>query len=259
MRIQLSFLLSFFIFSLSAKTLFLFDVDGTLTMSRQKVETAMLEKLKELKDAGYYVALVGGSDLTKIQEQMGADIITRFDYVFSENGLVTYKEGILIHQASIKNYLSEKQLNEFISFCLRYIADLDIPVKRGTFVEFRNGMINVSPVGRNCTQEERIAFNKLDEQQHIRSQMVALLRQKFADFNLTFSIGGQISIDVFPQGWDKTYCLRFLKDFDKILFFGDRTSPGGNDYEIFSFPGVKGHTVFGPTQLTKQLDFYLKE
>jgi phosphomannomutase len=26
---------------------------------------------------------------------------------------------------------------------LHYIADLDIPIKRGTFVEFRNGMINV--------------------------------------------------------------------------------------------------------------------
>ena len=35
------------------------------------------------------------------------------------------------------------------------IADLDIHQKRGTFVEFRNGMINVSPIGRNCNQEER--------------------------------------------------------------------------------------------------------
>ena len=33
---------------------------------------------------------------------------------------------------------------------LHYIADLDIPIKRGTFIEFRNGMINVSPIGRNA-------------------------------------------------------------------------------------------------------------
>ena len=27
-----------------------------------------------------------------------------------------------------------------------------------------------------------------------------------------------------PQGWDKTYCLQFVKaDFDEIHFFGDKT------------------------------------
>lgn len=38
-------------------------------------------------------------------------------------------------------------------------------------------------------------------------------------------VGGQISIDVFPKGWDKTYCLKHLSDepFDTIHFFGDKT------------------------------------
>jgi hypothetical protein len=34
---------------------------------------------------------------------------------------------------------------------------------RGTFVEFRSGMINVSPIGRNCSQEERDEFEKYDK------------------------------------------------------------------------------------------------
>ena len=37
--------------------------------------------------------------------------------------------------------------------------------------------------------------------------MVAKLKEEFADYNLTYSIGGQISFDLFPTGWDKTYCL----------------------------------------------------
>jgi hypothetical protein len=53
--------------------------------------------------------------------------------------------------------------------------------------------------------------------------MVSVLREKFAHLNLTFSIGGQISFDVFPQGWDKTYCLRYLEEFQEIHFFGDKT------------------------------------
>ena len=34
---------------------------------------------------------------------------------------------------------------------------------RGTFIEFRNGMLNVSPVGRNCTKEERDQFEAYDQ------------------------------------------------------------------------------------------------
>lgn len=72
--------------------------------------------------------------------------------------------------------------------------------------------------------------------------------------NLTYSIGGQISFDVFPTGWDKTYCLNFLNeaDYDEIHFFGDKTFPGGNDYEIFTHPRVKGHTTTGPSDTIAQ-------
>lgn len=34
---------------------------------------------------------------------------------------------------------------------------------RGTFIEFRNGMLNISPIGRNCTVEERIEFSEIDK------------------------------------------------------------------------------------------------
>ena len=71
------------------------------------------------------------------------------------------------------------------------------------------------------------------------------MKEEFADLNLTYSIGGQISFDVFPKGWDKTYCLRYLPeaDFDEIHFFGDKTFQGGNDYEIFSSERTKGHSI----------------
>uniref|UniRef100_A0A453DHL7 Phosphomannomutase n=1 Tax=Aegilops tauschii subsp. strangulata TaxID=200361 RepID=A0A453DHL7_AEGTS len=84
-------------------------------------------------------------------------------------------------------------------------------------------MINVSPIGRNCSQEERDDFEKYDKAHNVRPKMVSVLREKFAHLNLTFSIGGQISFDVFPQGWDKTYCLRYLEEFKEIHFFGDKT------------------------------------
>jgi len=192
----------------NAGVLALFDVDGTLTAPRKAVTPEMLEFMKQLRQH-VTVGVVGGSDLVKITEQLGRTVITDYDYVFSENGLVAHKNGELIGTQSLKSFLGEDKLKEFINFTLHYIADLDIPIKRGTFIEFRSGMINVSPIGRNCSQEEREEFEKYDKVHNIRPKMVSVLREKFAHFNLTFSIGGQISFDVFPQGWDKTYCLRY--------------------------------------------------
>jgi len=67
--------------------------------------------------------------------------------------------------------------------------------------------------------------NRLSQIHGVRATFVKVLREKFADYNLTFSIGGQVSFDVFPTGWDKTYCLRHVEDegFEEIHFFGDKT------------------------------------
>eukprot|EP00983_Pelagomonas_calceolata_P119695 1160629-Pelagomonas_calceolata.AAC.11 len=54
-------------------------------------------------------------------------------------------------------------------------------------------------------------------------KFVDVLKERFASYNLAFSIGGQISFDVFPKGWDKTYCLQYLNEFETIHFFGDKT------------------------------------
>lgn len=89
--------------------------------------------------------------------------------------------------------------------------------------------------------------------------MVADFQREFADWGLQFSIGGQISFDVFPKGWDKTYCLQYLKNIPNIHFFGDKTSPGGNDYEIFYDSRTKGHTVTCPSDTEKALKELLEK
>lgn len=90
------------------------------------------------------------------------------DYTFSENGLMAHKGQEQLAVQSIKTFLGEDNLKKFINFVLKYIATLDIPVKRGTFIEFRNGMLNVSPIGRNCSQEERDEFEQYDHGANIR-------------------------------------------------------------------------------------------
>ncbi|NP_001297974.1 phosphomannomutase 2 [Esox lucius] len=230
-------------------TLCLFDVDGTLTAARQKVTPGIEEFLQRLRGR-VRVGVVGGSDFTKIREQLGDDVLQKVDYVFAENGLVAYKNGELLAVQSIQAYMGEDLLQDFINFCLNYLAKIKLPRKRGTFIEFRNGMMNVSPVGRSCSQEERIEFYELDKKERIREKFVAVLQEEFKGKGLTFSIGGQISFDVFPDGWDKRYCLGLLEkdSYKTIHFFGDKTTPGGNDYEIFADPRTIGHQVTCPEE-----------
>jgi phosphomannomutase len=230
----------------------LFDVDGTLTPARLNASAETLAFLAELRKT-VPIAVVGGSDFPKQKEQLGERVLELFDYSFSENGLVAYRGAELLGRVSIRDYLTPAQCLEFVDFTLGYLRELRIPVKTGTFIEMRTGMFNLSPIGRNCTYEERLAFNALDGREGIRAKMCADFAARFAGWGLKFAIGGQISIDVFPEQWTKVYCLQFLDaDFDEIHFFGDMIKPGGNDWEIAQDPRTIAHQVTGPADTLAQ-------
>ena len=260
-------------------------MDGTLTAPRKVVTLEMRQFMADLRKK-VTVGVVGGSDLAKAKEQLGEDYLEIVDWAFPENGLNAFKDGKSIAVQSFKDFLGEEKLKKLLNWILKYLSEIDIPVKRGTFIEFRAGMLNVSPIGRNCSQSERDDFEKYDQVHNIRSTMVSKLEAEFADYGLKYSIGaarqgmnpilarffpvlssfffrfhraygicgilsnnsrcvqhvfglhlagGQISFDVFPIGWDKTYCLQFVEPagYKEIHFFGDKTYKGGNDYEIF--------------------------
>ena len=245
------------------KTLLLFDIDGTLTESRKVIKENMVSCLK--KAASFKeidIATVGGSDLPKAQEQLQS-AIDLLKFVFTENGLVYLDEKKELHKVDkISTYLGYDKLKEFVNFCLKYICELDIPIKTGTFLELRTGILNVSPIGRNCTQEEREAFVVYNKEHHILEKFRETLVKNFSEkFGLEISIGGQISFDVYPIGWDKRYCLRFLeKLYDNIIFFGDKGYYGGNDYEIITDDRItRGVRVKNPEETIKFIEKIIEE
>ena len=233
-------------FGINKKDLILFDIDGTLTESRKIIEKDMINTLHKLYQKKDFldIGFVGGSDLSKQIEQLGEENFGLFKWRFSENGLMSYKDNELIHKKSIIDELGEEKYKKLINICLLVLSETNIPVKRGNFIELRNGMINISPIGRSCSQKERDEFYELDKVKKIRENVINKIKELFLEDILTFSIGGQISIDIFPIGWDKTYCLQFVDNlYEKIYFFGDKTEIGGNDYEIYSHSRVISNSV----------------
>lgn len=132
---------------------------------------------------------VGGSDFSKQEEQLGSPsvpVTDVFDFCFAENGLTAYRLGSKLDSSSFIGWLGEEKYQKLVKFILRYISELEgLPAMRGTFVEFRNGMINVSPVGRNASQAERSEYEAWDNKTETRKKLIAAIKKEFPDFGLT--------------------------------------------------------------------------
>ena len=147
----------------------------------------MLQLLSQLRHK-VAIGFVGGSDLAKQQEQLGTasiPVTTLFDFCFAENGLTAYRMGQPLASHSFIKWIGEDNYKRLVQYLLHYIADLDIPIKRGTFIEFRNGMINVSPIGRNASVQERNEYQEYDLKHGIRTKFVEAIKEQFPDLGLT--------------------------------------------------------------------------
>src|ERR1700722_6633091 len=103
----------------------------------------MLQLLERLKKH-VVIGFVGGSDLSKQQEQLGENVTDKFDFGFPENGATAYRLRKMISREAFIGVLGEDKYKQLVNFALGYIASLGIPIKRGTFGEDRAGMINPS-------------------------------------------------------------------------------------------------------------------
>lgn len=174
-----------------------------------------------------------------------------------------FVKGEETHSMDLVAAVGEEKIQELINFGLRHMGGIHLPRKRGTFVECRRGMVNLCPVGRSIDQEGRNEFARLDESEGIRDMMIDTLKIHLGEKIWTFAKGGQISIDCYPCGWDKRFCLNYIQSgvdvvedavvvAREIHFFGDRCQAGGNDFEIYHDRRVIGHSVKGPTDTIAQ-------
>ena len=120
------------------------------------------------------------------------------------------------------------------------LADSEYPNRTGNDIEIRIGMVNFSIVGRNATQDERKDYCEYDEGCQEREKLQSIIQDAFPE--LEVAIGGQISLDIYPKGKNKAQALQYMKG--PVYFFGDKTLPGGNDYEIASKLLNPPHKIF---------------
>ncbi len=200
---------------------YLFDVDGTLTPSRLPIDKDFEQFFFNwMKDKNVY--LVTGSDKDKTIEQVGERIWLNVTRAYQSCGNAVYEKGKLIRQSDFK---LDVELQRML-FTLKACSDWKH--HHGNHIEERIGLVNYSTVGRNCDQSSRNAYYSWDKLQGERKLFCKTIEDTFP--HLEASIGGEISIDIYPKGQNKAQVLNDLKG--PITFFGDRCEPGGNDYPI---------------------------
>jgi len=214
---------------------YIFDVDGTLTPSRQKM-TKEFKKFFEQWALKKHFYLVTGSDLPKLQEQMdGMEIHS--SGIFTCCGNEYWQSDPAIHPKHCDLIYENKfKIPENLLTYLGYeIRMTDYPVKAGNHIEDRGSMLNFSMVGRNCTQVQREDYYRYDNLIGERERIAKHIREQWGDLDAV--IGGQISIDIYPKGKDKSQILDIIEQerlvqADEYVFIGDRTLEGGNDYPL---------------------------
>jgi phosphomannomutase len=247
----------------------LFDMDGTLTDARQLITDDVVSALKSVSPS-IKKYLVTGSDMSKIEEQIPVDImLDLFERVYSCNGTRVWNcnldmddetksiEPELIHTTTLRDFYSEADLTHIVNVLLSIAAKTHTKIKTGTFIEWRESQINFSVIGRNCTTDQRLDYIKWDNKSGERQKIIDTLRDEFKGWGLSFRLGGQISIDITREGWDKSYAFQNMRQSpDQCVFFGDKICKDGNDLDIAMKCG-KYHMVDNPADLIMQLQEYL--
>jgi phosphomannomutase len=236
----------------------IFDMDGTLTPATQKISKEMMEEISSIPNS-IKKYLVTGSDFFKVVNQIPESfILDNFSKVFTCNGTRVYNTSLdlddetrplepeLIHKIELIDHYSQADINHLVSRLLAIASESHTKYKTGTFIEWRGSQINFSVVGRNCSLEQREDYVKWDNKSNERRKIVQRLQEEFSGWGLGFNLGGQISIDITRQEWDKSYAFKFIKEDPKdCIFFGDKIVEGGNDFEIAMKCG-KYHDVETP-------------
>ena len=226
----------------------LFDMDGTLTEARRPIGMPMIKVLRELisQNERAHIGVVTGSDLDYVKQQMKP--LFEKDYDLARqihwmpcNGTKRYKfngsDWEVLHSVDMRTHLGEQQfinLMQKLSEQQHHIAALRIPLT-GHFVNYRGSMINWCPIGRNANHKDREEFMKLDKsygRHSLREEYLIRLQLKTSMNPVVCKLGGDTSFDIYPKGWDKTYCLKYFEGYN-IYFIGDRCHQDGNDFEIF--------------------------
>jgi len=228
-----------------------FDLDDTLALSKTAIEPQMAAALTRLLGV-CDVAIISGGAWPQFDRQVLEKLPKQADlgrlHILPTCGM-RYRRFVDGEWRDVyQHFLSDDEKTAAIASVTKRAKQLGAwePDAKlaGQRIEDRGSQITYSALGQLATPADKSAWDPTGAKRHALRDAVA------ADLpGLAVAAGGSTSIDITRLGVDKAYGMASLAEVTGIplsdmVFVGDRTEPGGNDYPVVAL-GVTTMTVTG--------------
>jgi len=232
--------------NLKDKKYLFFDLDSTLTPSRQSIKPEMAELLPTLERT---IIVVSGSKNSQLRKQIGE----LSAYLLGQNGNQAIDPtGSILWE----NVLSPEEKEVVQTHIDTLLPQLDYHIPdMNDLIEDRGSQISFSIYGHNAPPEEK---KKCDGDFKRRKSLISAF--PFVCDSMEVQIGGSTCFDYFKKGLNKgTNTKRLIEmmgwDADECVYFGDALFPGGNDETVVGVIDTVEVTSEGDT-LKKLKEFF---
>ncbi|MBE7067744.1 MAG: HAD family phosphatase [Clostridiales bacterium] len=209
------------------KKLICFDLDGTLTQHRSKLEKDSREVLDQLQEK-YKVIMVGAGGSERIYAQMdGYPIDIIGNYGMQESKMIDGKFTL------VKNITTSPDKAYFLKKTEYLRQKYGYTQYKGESVEFHaTGMVTFPLLGTKADIADKIAF---DPTRAKRKVLYPEVLELFPDY--TVYIGGSSSFDFVEKKYNKydaimAYAQEHGYKKEEILYVGDDFGDGGGDSHV---------------------------
>ena len=232
---------------------YIFDVDGTLTPSRTRINPDFEKWFIDFCNKNEcYIAT--GSDYDKTLEQLGDDVMMAITRSYNCSGNSQWEKGIEVYKS---NWRLPAHCEKWLETVLEQSK---FPLRTGNHIEHRTGTCNFSIPGRGgLTLGERQLYVDWDKEHNERETIATEFNKLFQEENNVIAlVAGETGLDIIQVGCDKA---QIAKDFDygSAMFFGDMMEPGGNDYPLKEALSSRNNTSIKISKGFNEVRFWLSE
>ena len=233
------------------KTMLAFDIDHTLGLSKLPIPAEVAELLSRALEH-FNVTVISGRSydqfLYQVVGQLPNPSTENFERLFllpaQGSQFYRFNNG---WQNVYRYDMSNEQIAKIFSVTKPVAQELGFWREENreagdTILDNRQSQVTFAGLDTSASNEEKRAW---DPDHSKREAMVARLYELAPEFE--YKIGGNTSIDITCPGMDKGFGMQNLIRHlgikkEEILYFGDMTQPGGNDYPVVEL-GIDTITV----------------
>ncbi len=234
---------------MSKKKVIIADVDETICESCQPLSKEMAAEINRLLERGYMFAVISGTKKDYLLEMVSSQLNGKH-YLLPTTGTQCIEvHSRDSHEELYKHTLTPSEKKEII-IALEKTTDrfkIESLTTKEDQIQDRETQITLSAIGRSAPKEKKESY---DTDCCKRKEWVDFLKTVLDEEKYEMNIAGTTSIDITRKGLDKGWGItQFAQQrgilLSSILFLGDKTQPGGNDYpatKVVDFVAVKNPT-----------------